>query len=178
MNPTDPLDPYGVLTEPATMTLRRRLPGPVDRVWAFLTDGELRGQWLAAGPMVLEVGAPFEFVWRNDSLSEPPSQRPEGFAEEQRMQSRITELDPPHRLTFTWGGTGDVTFALAPIGDDEVLLTVTHRRVASRTALTQVAAGWHMHLDVLVARAAGRPAPPFWDGWARLRADYDARVPA
>ena len=29
------VDAYGVLTEPATITLQRVLPGPIERVWAY-----------------------------------------------------------------------------------------------------------------------------------------------
>lgn len=65
-------DSYGELSEPATLTIHRLLPGPVERAWAYLTDSDLRRQWLAAGDMELKVGAPFEFVWRNDELSDPP----------------------------------------------------------------------------------------------------------
>ncbi len=43
------LDAYGVLTEPATLTIQRLLPGPIERVWAYLTESDLRRQWLAAG---------------------------------------------------------------------------------------------------------------------------------
>ena len=62
----------------------------------------------------MKVGAPFELVWRNDELTDPPSQRPAGFPEEHRMQSRITELDPPRKLAITWGSSGDVSFELEP----------------------------------------------------------------
>ena len=55
-------DAWGVLSEPATLTIRRVLPGPIERVWAYLTDSDLRRQWLAAGRMELAVGAPFELV--------------------------------------------------------------------------------------------------------------------
>ena len=44
--------------------------------------------------------------------------------------------------------------------------------------LLDVSAGWHMHLDILAARAAGEAPPPFWDGWRALKADYDRRLPA
>ena len=93
------------------------LPGPIERVWAYLTDGELRRKWLAAGSMEMQVGAPFEFVWRNDELSDPPGKRPEGFPDEHRMQSRITELDPLRKISFTWNNSGDVTFELEPRGE-------------------------------------------------------------
>ena len=170
-------DPYGALVEPATLKIQRLLPGPIERVWAYLTQGELRRQWLAAGQMELKVGAPFEFVWRNSELTNPPGRRPQGFGDEHRMQSRITEVDPPRKLAFTWQGSGDVSFELEPKGD-EVLLTVTHRRVPDRSTLLTVGPGWHMHLDILLARATGTEPEPFWDGWTRLQKEYERRMPA
>jgi uncharacterized protein YndB with AHSA1/START domain len=126
--------------------------------------------------MEMKVGAPVELVWRNDELTDPPGQRPPGFGEEHRMQSRITELDPPRKLAITWGSTGGVSFELEPQGN-EVLLTVIHRRVADRATLLNVSAGWHMHLDILVARATGKEPAPFWEGWGRLKKEYDRRLP-
>jgi len=171
------LDDYGTLSESDTLTIQRVLPGPIDRVWSYLTDSDLRSRWLAAGQMEMRVGAPVELVWRNDDLSDPPSRRPEGFSAEMRMQSRITELDPPHRLTISWEGSGDVSFELEPRGR-EVLLTVIHRRLPDRRTMLMVGAGWHTHLDILVAQATGRKPEPFWDTWIRLRQDYDRRIPA
>lgn len=172
---SDLLDTHGVVDDDATLTIRRLLPGPIDRVWAYLTEGELRRLWLAAGEMELRVGAAFEFTWRNDDLSGGAGARPEGFPAEHRMQSRITALEPQRLLAIEWGSTGGVTFALAPAGD-RVLLTLTHRRVADRGVLLNVSAGWHAHLDVLVAVAEGRQPPPFWPGWLRLKQDYAARL--
>ncbi|GAB2543319.1 SRPBCC family protein [Rhodanobacter koreensis] len=172
-------DAYGVLTEPTTLTIQRLLPGPIERIWAYLTESDLRRQWLAAGVMDMQIGAPFELVWHNDELTDPPGQRPDGFSAEHRMQSQITELDPPRKLAFTWNGRagGDVSIELQPKGDD-VLLTVIHRRLLERGTMLLVGAGWHMHLNLLVARASGTTTEPFWDGWSRLRAEYDERLPA
>ena len=169
--------PYGSLTEPATLRIQRLLPGPIERVWAYLTESDLRRKWLAAGPMELTLGATFELVWRNDELTNPPGQRPPGFGEEHRMQSRITELDPPRRLSIAWGNSGDVTFELESKGS-KVLLTVIHRRLPDRGTMLMVGAGWHMHLDILMARASDEEPPPFWDGWSRLKTEYDRRMPA
>lgn len=177
MNDLAPRDAYGVLTEPATLTIQRRLPGPVERVWAYLTESDLRRLWLAEGEMEMKLGASFELVWHNDALTTPPGKRPEGFGAEHRMRSTITELDPPRRLSITWGSSGGVTFELEPRGSD-VLLTVTHHRLPDRNMMLMVGAGWHMHLDVLVARATGRETEPFWDGWVRLKQEYDRRLPA
>ncbi|HEY7747067.1 MAG TPA: SRPBCC family protein [Aestuariivirgaceae bacterium] len=168
-------NPYGALIEPTTLEIQRLLPGPIERIWAYLTDSELRRKWLAAGEMEMKVGALFEFVWRNDELTSPPGERPPGFGEEHRMRSRITELDPPRKLAITWEGSGDVSFELVPRGD-RVLLTVTHRRLRDRATLLKVSAGWHMHLDILVARATRTEPPPFWDGWSRLQKEYDRRI--
>jgi len=171
-------DAWGVLSEPATLTIRRVLPGPIERVWAYLTDSDLRRRWLAAGRMELAVGAPFELVWRNDELTDPPGERPPGFAAEHRMQSRVTECEPPRRLSFAWQDSGDVTIALDDLVDGQVLLTLVHRRLPGGTTTLDVAAGWHAHLDVLVARATGanKATVPFWDDWQRLRDAYAARI--
>lgn len=176
MNDLARLDPYGVLTEPATLKIQRLLPGPIERVWAFLTESDLRRQWLAAGEMELRVGAPFELTWRNAELTDPPGQQPEGVSGEHSMESCITELDPPRKLTFTWTNSGDVTFELEPRGDD-VLLTVIHRRLRDRSMMLMVGPGWHAHLDVLAARMRGKEPVPHWDNWTRLKKEYAERIP-
>jgi uncharacterized protein YndB with AHSA1/START domain len=177
MNQLAIIDAYGVLTEPTTLKIQRLLPGPIERIWGYLTDSAMRRKWLAAGEMELKVGAPFEFVWRNSELTDPPGKRPDGFGEEHRMQSRITELDPPHRLAFAWEGSGDVSIDLEEKGE-KVLLTVIHRQLPNRKTMLAVGAGWHMHLDLLVVRASGEEPQPFWDGWSRLKEEYDRRLPA
>jgi len=127
--------------------------------------------------MELKVGASFELVWRNNELTDPPGKAPAGFGEEHRMPSHIVEVDPPRKLVFTWRGSGDVSIELTEQGN-QVLLTLIHRRLPDRNTTLMVGAGWHMHLDVLVARASGKEPEPFWDGWSRLRQDYDRRIPA
>jgi uncharacterized protein YndB with AHSA1/START domain len=176
MNQRATPDAFGTLIEPATLKILRLLPGPIERIWAYLTDSDLRRKWLASGEMQMKVGAPFELVWRNNELTDPPGERPPGFSGEHRMESRIVEVDPPHKLTFTWGESGEVTFELAPAGE-RVLLTVIHRRLPDRNMTLMVGAGWHMHLDILVARATNTEPEPFWDGWSRLKKEYDRRVP-
>lgn len=177
MNMAMPETDYAVLTAPDTVRLQRVLPGPIERVWKYLADSDLRRQWLASGEMEPRAGSPFELAWRNDELTDPPGTRPDGFDCEHRMQSVITVFEPPRRLAFTWTGGGDVSFELEPQGAG-VLLTVIHRRLRDRTAMLMVGAGWHMHLDVLVARLEDTRPEPFWDGWSRLRTEYDRRLPA
>jgi len=168
---------YGVLTEPDTLRMQRLLPGPIERVWAYLTESDLRRQWLASGVMEMKAGAPFTLTWRNDELTDPPGHRPPGFSAEHSMECHILAVDPPRRLVFAFGPHGEVTFTLEPQGKD-VMLTLTHRRVPNHDTLLKVSAGWHSHLDVLTARIRGDRPRPFWDDMSRLRQEYESRLPA
>ena len=171
------VDNYAALIEPDTLRIQRLLPGPIERVFSFLADGELRRLWLAGGEMEQRVGAPFTFTWRNDEISDVPSKRPEGFSEEHSMESRVLEIDAPRRLAFAWDD-GKVTFELEPRGD-EVLLTLLHERLPQgRATRLNICAGWHSHLDILAAKVAGRKSGPFWEEWSRLKSEYEGRVPA
>lgn len=172
------LEPYGALTEPTTLQIQRLLPGPIERVWSYLTEGELRRRWFAGGEMEMVRGGSVELVWRNDELTDPPGERPAAASGEHRMQTRILELEPQRKLAIAWGGGGgSVSFELEPQGDD-VLLTIVHRGVADRSSLLNFAPGWHAHLDILGAILAGEKPKPFWDEIARLKAEYEQRLPA
>jgi uncharacterized protein YndB with AHSA1/START domain len=176
MNKPIPPESFGIISEQNTLTIQRMLPGPVDRVWRYLTESDLRRKWLASGDIELKEGSAFTLTWHNDELTNPPGLRPEGFGAEHSLESRIVEIDPPLKLVFTWRA-GEVSFELQPRGE-KVLLTLTHRRISDRNNMVMIGAGWHMHLDILLARVAGAPDPaPFWDGWRQLRADYEQRIP-
>lgn len=167
-------DGFGQLSSDHTLTIERMLPGPIERVWAYLTESELRRQWLADGAMELKAGAAFTFRWRNDQLSDPPGPLPPGYSNDHSMKSHITEIDPPRKISFTWDGTGDVTFELEPRGH-RVLLTVTHRRIADRNVRLNVGPGWHNHLDVLATKLSGGAPEPFWENFVHLRKEYERR---
>lgn len=48
------MNDYGMIIEPGTLRIQRLLPGPIERVWAYLTESDKRATWLAAGAMKLE----------------------------------------------------------------------------------------------------------------------------
>lgn len=70
-------DAYGALTSSTTLTMQRLLPAGIDRVWAYLTESDLRAKWFAAGEMPTSVGDAIDLVWRNNDLTNPPGQIPD-----------------------------------------------------------------------------------------------------
>ncbi len=163
---------HGALAPDQSLRIQRRLPGPIERVWAYLTDSDLRQQWLASGAMPLHAGASFELVWRNDELSTSADERPDGFPAESRATCQFIEVDPPRRMSYVWPGVGEVSMELEALGT-EVLLTVTHRQLVGERLILNVSAGWHAHLALLVARLEGRVPPSLWATWTKLRAEYE-----
>src|SRR5215472_11665571 len=173
---------YGVATGPDTIRFERLLPGPIERVWAYLTESDKRAKWMASGPMDLRVGGHVQLMFRHADLTSHPEPTPERFkkyGEAPTLSGHITACDPPRLLSFTWGeGSGDdseVTFELFPRGRD-VLLVLTHRRLPDRTAMLDVAGGWHIHLDVLVDRLNGQEPGPFWSTLEAVEAEYAKRL--
>ncbi len=55
-----------------------------------------------------------------------------------------------------------------------MLLTLTHRKLSGENLILNVCAGWHAHLQLLLARVEGTTAPSLWATWKRLRGEYEA----
>ncbi|BEG75600.1 SRPBCC family protein [Achromobacter xylosoxidans] len=175
---------YGVVTSPTSLCFTRVLPASVERVWAFLTESDKRGLWLATGDMELREGGgvTLRFVHADlSSVAEPTPEPYKPYENGVTTHGVITRCEPPRLLAFTWGGSpgdpSEVTFELSPQGDG-TRLVLTHRKLASRAGMIDVAGGWHTHLGVLSARLAGREPGPFWSALLRWEADYQARIPA
>lgn len=174
---------YGALAEPGTIVFRRLLPGPVERVWAYLTESDKRGLWLASGGVELQVGGRVELNFLHAELSPVAEEIPEKYAEMAngvRFTGRVTRIDPPRLLAHTWpesdGTDSEVTFELTPSGAD-VELVLTHRRLGdSPGLLISVAAGWHTHLAILADRLDGRTPQPFWTVHTHLEAEYARKL--
>jgi uncharacterized protein YndB with AHSA1/START domain len=171
------MNEYGVVTQPDTVRLERLLPGPIERVWEYLTDSQKRGTWFASGPMELRVGGSATLTFRNSKLSSeqtPPEKfkKYEGMA----MQSTVTACEPPRLLSYTFGDSGEVTFELTPKGKD-VLLVLTHRRLPDRKTMVGISTGWHSHLGILMDVLNGDAPRPFWTTVNKMEAEYEKRIP-
>lgn len=173
----------GVVTEPGTVRIERVLPGPIERVWAYLTEPEKRSTWFAGGPMELRVGGRVELIFQHENLTPQREPTPERFKEcdGSTLQSRILACDPPRLLSYTFsespGDESEVYFELTPRGE-EVVLVLTHRRLADRKAMVSVASGWHSHLAVLEERLNGRELYSFWRVFEEVEAQYEQQIPA
>lgn len=160
------------------LRLSRLLPGPIDRVWTYLTDSRKRATWLAAGEFDLRLGGRIELQFDNDSLTpgDPPPAKSGG--RKPSFTGTITRYEPPHVLAFTWNGwqePTEVTFELQPC-DGDVQLTITHVHLVDRGLRIGVAGGWDTHVRILEARLRGDDPPPFWPTHERLVTEYDARL--
>ncbi len=162
----------GIAREPGTFRIERLLPGPIERVWAYLTDTEKRRKWFGAGPMHLRVGGRVGLQFRFSELT--TERTPPNHDDSCEVPGRVTQCDPPRLLSYTWGDGPDaseVTFELTQQGKS-VLLVITHRRLGDLGKMISVASGWHAHLDVLADHLNGRNLRPFWTTKARLEDHY------
>jgi uncharacterized protein YndB with AHSA1/START domain len=174
---------YGQFTPRGEVRFVRLLPGPIERLWAYLVDGDKRAKWFAGGTTEPRVGGKVELFMRHKNLDPQGQPKPE-FAEYhdpgKSSPGRVTRWEPPRVFAFIWGeepGDSEVTFELTPQGS-LVQLVLTHRATGGRDELKNVSGGWHTHLDILQAHLAGQPIPPLWSTADRLHAEYQARLPA
>ena len=173
---------YGNVIESGAIRFERVLPGPIERVWSYLTESEKRGKWFASGQMELREGGRVELFFRHGDLSpqkEPTPDRYKKYEKGETSYGRVIRCEPPRLLSFMWGeeigDNSEVTFELRPRGGD-TLLVLTHRRLDGRVRMLSVAGGWHTHLGILVDHLNGREPQPFWSTHARIEAEYEKRL--
>jgi len=165
---------HGVAPEVGAISFMRVLPGPIERVWAYLTVSEKRGKWFAFGPMELRAGGRVELHFLHANLFPRRSSRHRSAInntkEVTRAIGRVNRCEPPRLLSFMWakesGDDSEVAIELIPCGEN-VLLMLTHRRLGDRGTMVSVASGWHTHLGILIDHLDGRVPPPFWSTHVR-----------
>ena len=168
----------GKFNGPAEVRFVRILPGPIERIWEYLTDPEKRARWFAGGPLEQRVGGKVQLNFRHKDLA-PDEVPPEGYEQHHdpgtRMNGVVTRCEPPRLLAFTFGSDGEseATFELTPHGKD-VQLVLTHRAMGGDLPyMSEFGAGWHTHLALLIALLEGAPRPPFWSPFTTVKANYE-----
>jgi uncharacterized protein YndB with AHSA1/START domain len=164
-----------------TVRFERLLPGPMERVWEYLTDSEKRGKWLASGAMPPRAGADFTMTFAHASLSPNKAPTPEKFRQyEPSVDSKhkVLKYEPTRFLSISWGGTAEgaseVDFELTPEGN-KVRLVITHRRLGGRDEMVSVSGGWHTHLAILEEKLNDRVPPSFWTLFGDIESQYEQR---
>ena len=125
------------------VVFRRRYAKPVAKVWAALTTPERLEDWFGAAKIELRVGGTMHITSANGKQTE----------------LRITRVDAPHVLGWSWmldGLDTSVLFELAPDGEG-CQLTLTHSGLSARHGRgAGVRAGWHAVLEGLADSLDGR----------------------
>lgn len=169
-------DERGEFTSPGEVRLTRLLPGPIERVWEYLTDPAKRKKWFTDGPMELKPGGKMRLHFRHANISPdetPPADYAQYHDPGEHMDGTVLRCEPPRLLSYTFGDEADVTFELTPQGS-QVLLVLTHRsRGGDIPNVGNYAIGWDTHLSILVPLIEGHTPPPFWASHDRIKAAYE-----
>jgi uncharacterized protein YndB with AHSA1/START domain len=157
------------------LRFERLLDAPVETVWQYIVDPELRGRWFMPGKFDGRVGGAIGLTMDHDNLSDDDVPMPAKYApyKGNSWEERILAIDPPHRLVFTWdeGKSGEVTIELSAV-EQKTRLILTHRGIPDRDGAINFGGGWQSHLMVLERRLRGDAVPDFW----ALHAEAEAVV--
>lgn len=176
------MNDYGELLDNNTVRFERLLPGPIERVWSFLTESEKRAMWLCGGDVESAVGGVVDMHFHNLSLSgDDDIPRPEKYKDNPEKISfvgEVTRYEPPHFLQHTWefgDESSEVCYELIAQGD-KVKLVLIHRRLDTRDTVLSVSGGWHTHLNVLVDVLEGNTPRPFYKMQTQYESEYEKRL--
>jgi uncharacterized protein YndB with AHSA1/START domain len=142
------------MSERQTLTMERTFDAPADRVFEAFTSEEVMRRWFHAGPdwetpearVDLRVGGEVRVVMRN-----PHEKVNYGGT------GRYTEIDPPHRLAFTWIWDDDRDQAEQLIeidlteADGRTTMRFVHRDLWDEESVASHEDGWNKAFDNLSA---------------------------
>lgn len=165
-----------IRTAPGTIRFERHMPGPIPRIWDYLTHPTIRGRWLAIGPMDLKADGQYEMTFRHDELTPHAEIAPEAYSSPKGVivRGKVTECQFPSLLGLTWpegGPDSVVSFVLTQV-QGQVRLTITLSGLESPEREVETAARWHAHLNILEAKSNNVAPPPFWKRCAEYEQRY------
>lgn len=140
----------GEVSNVKCLTFQRLLPGPIEKVWAHLTDTTLLPAWFGEDSSIEgRAGGGVRLMGGH-------------------IRGVVTQWQPPSKLIYTWNvfdpaeGPDAIsaypesypTFELEAREGNRVQLTFTHFPIPERF-VPQSAMGWHTMLDILQASLTG-----------------------
>jgi uncharacterized protein YndB with AHSA1/START domain len=138
-------------TETTSVERQVSIDASPETIWEFLVDPEKATRWMG---MSATLEAAPGGLYRVEVI---PGHTASG---------EFVELDPPHRLVYTWGwegessvppGTSTVEIELIPEGDGTTV-RLLHSDLPSDEAAQSHGHGWQHYLDRLAISAAGADA--------------------
>jgi uncharacterized protein YndB with AHSA1/START domain len=176
------MNEYGVLLDDSTVRFERLLPGPIERVWSYLTESDKRARWLCGGDVETNLDGHVDMHFHNVTLSSDDDiPRPERFRDRPEKMSftgKVTRCEPPHILHHTWefaDENSEVCYELTEEGD-KVRLVLTHRRLETPQIVLDVSGGWHTHLNILVDVLEEKELRPFYKMQEQYGSEYRERL--
>jgi len=156
-------DDLGKVINSHTVRLERVLPGPIERVFEYLSNAERLAKWLMPAMVEERVGGRIQL--KSEPIPEHIAARPEHNPGECLIRGIIKHYDPPRLISYSWNETNyavstEVKFELEERGD-EVFLILTHSRLPA-SFMAAVAAGWHTHLETVLALLKGETPSEFF----------------
>jgi uncharacterized protein YndB with AHSA1/START domain len=147
----------------AAIRFERTLPGPVETVWARLTECDQLTGWFGEGGVI------------------EPREGGQVRCMDSHIRGVVTQWEPNRRLAYTWnvftpGETESaypesyLSFELIPEGQT-VKLVLLHLPVLEQFE-KQNAMGWHTFLDILSATLSGEAIAPRGEYMQRNAARY------
>jgi len=176
------MNTYGTLLDEQTVRFERVLPGPIERVWAYITEPDKRASWLCGGDYELQPEGSVEMVFNNARLSGPddcePLEKYRAVSGEVRMSGKVLRCEPPTLLEHTWvfGDEDSIVRYELEADGKAVRLVLTHSRLATPDQVLSVCGGWHTHFAVLEAILDDAATPPFWKTLIPLEREYASRL--
>src|SRR6478735_2379426 len=113
-------DQYAQFPAPGEIRMMRTLPGPIERIWQYLTDPVKRSRWFAGGPMELRAGGKMELFFHHKNITPdeaPPEEYCNVHEKGSNMPGTVLRCEPPRLLSYTFSTDSDVTFELIPQGE-------------------------------------------------------------
>jgi uncharacterized protein YndB with AHSA1/START domain len=148
----------------AALVFERRIPHPIDVVWAAITEPDHRAAWL--GPTTIE---PREGGTIDLTAEGPPAPRMM-----RHVTGRIMVWDPPRSFEHEWKqsiiGETIVRYELAPDGH-ATILRFTHSRLTEPNARGYIS-GTHAYLDRLEAHLGGAELPGWKERYGEVQPLY------
>lgn len=178
------MNDYATFIDPESLRIERILPGPIERVWAYLTESDKKAKWLAGGEVEARVGGKVTQNFHHAQLSDDKEELPEKYkhiGESSTMHGKVLRYEPYTFLSYSWDegdeGESEVSFELSELEDGKVQLVLTHTRIPdSMDFKVGVSAGWHTHLNILRDVLQGQPVKGFWSVHMPLEEEYSKRL--